>query len=362
MNVLEEKKSCAKEQYLLISLGNTCHYRCQFCVYLKRRHARVLSTAQYIEILKKSRALGFKTVEFGGQGDPINFDGFGDIAGVAHGLGYNIKVLSYIQNKELVFANLPKLSLLTVNMNATNEEEFQKIHVPKKNIAFNTTFDILVDCLRKVKEQRLSTEIRISYVVHKETYLQSVRFPEKLYTMLKQRIDLDQPIHIAFHHMLITPANYALTPDKQELEKMVKLFELANQNDFLRSHTNITDFLIRTKQMVSLYDFFGPYKVDTPVKTSEYEFIKEKVNGRFWCDGCKELVFVDCNGDVFGCWNPTRMVYGFPAEEDHMFFGNVLDEPLEEIIKRKNAAGRFYPDLTKKFWKVCVVCGLNTKK
>ncbi len=359
---LVKENNCCSRQSLLISLGNSCHYRCQFCVYLKRRHARVLSAAQYIEILRKTRALGMTDLEFGGQGDPIHFEGFGEIAGVAYDLGFKIRVLSYIQNKEIVFASLPKLSMLTVNMNATNEKEFQKIHVPKKNIAFDATFNILGECLRQVKDQRLSTVIQISYVVHKETFLQSVLFPEKLFEMLKHRFKIDSPVNVNFHHMLITPANYAISPDKQDLENIVKLFEKASQNHFLRTYTNITDFLVRTKQMVSLYDFFGPFKEDTLSKTSKYEFIQEKVNGRFWCDGCNELVFVDCNGDVFGCYNPTRMVYGFPANEDHMFFGNVLDESLEEILKRKNSAGRFYPDLTNKFWKVCVVCGLNRKK
>ena len=362
MTVLGEEKKCSTRQDLLISLGNSCHYRCQFCVYLKRRHARVLSAEEFIEILGKTRALGTTDVEFGGQGDPINFKGFDKIIGAAHDLGFKIRVLSYIQNKELLFANLSKLSVLTVNMNATNEEEFQKIHVPKKNIAFDSTLNILGQCLRQVEDEQLSTSVRISYVVHKETYVQSVLFPERLYVLLKHRFKISKPVQINFHHMLITPANYKLTPDKQELEKILELFEKVSRDGFLRAHTNIDSFVARTKQMVSLYDIFGPFKEDTPSQASNHEFIKEKVNGRFWCDGCKELTFIDCNGDVFGCWNPTRMVYGFPSKEDHMFFGNVLDQPLEEIIKKKNAAGRFYPDLTKKFWKVCVVCGLNNKK
>jgi len=307
--------------------------------------------------------LGITDLEFGGQGDPINYEGFGQIADVAYDLGFKTRVLSYIQNKEILFEKLHKLSMLTVNLNATNEEEFQKIHYPtKKSIQFESTLDILGECLRLIKEKQLSTKIKFSYVIHRETYKQSMSFPEKLFKILKDRYGHEEPIHITFHHMLITPANYAITPNKEEFQEMLELFEEAKKNDYIRNNTNILSLLQRTREMVSLYGFFGPFKDDTLASSENYGFIKEKVNGRFWCDGCNELIFVDCNGDIFGCYNPTRMVYGFPKEEDHMFFGNVLDEPYEEILRKKNAAGRFYPDLTKRFWKVCVVCGLNRSK
>ncbi|MBF0618811.1 MAG: SPASM domain-containing protein [Candidatus Omnitrophica bacterium] len=352
---MKKKTDQGFPKQLLISLNNTCQYRCEFCAYGRKKHSKTLSSLKWKGLLKEAYTHGYRDLEIGGQGEPALFKGFSGIVTCAHGLGFRIKLLSNIQAKRAIIPVLPRLAELTINMNALDEGQFQGIHRPAKRLSFDRALSCLAACVSAKAQAR----VNISYVVHKKNFYQAPEFPRGLFDILRDRFSIRKPIVINYHHMLIVPWNYALCPDQKDLKKMVQILELARGNVFLRTFTNIEDFFEQTKRLLRFRALIGPLTQNSFPDNGNF-LVAKKLSGRLGCSAHQDMTFIDCNGDVFGCYNPTRMIYGLPAREDQMYYGNVLKASFDELLDRQKDKALFRPDLTQRFWKPCIICGLKT--
>ncbi len=358
-NDRDERPAATRPGELLISLGNRCQYRCQFCAYLKGRNPKVLSASAWISLLKDARNLGFKKLEIGGQGEPALFKGFVRIVHEARALGFRIKLLSNIQHKKNILAILPALSELTVNMNALDEKGFRCLHQPQNPASFNTAIDNLADGARLITEGRSSAFLNISYVVSKTTARSVLLFPKKLWKMLQQRTNIQHPVYVRFHHILMVPSNYHLCPDSRDLRRMIVALDKAQDNAFLMAHSNIRDFSTETKKLLTFYKLWGPFTADS-IPGSKKHAAAGKISRHIWCDAAEKILFIDCDGDAFGCYNPTRTLTGIPARQDDLYLGNIQEVPVRTMLRRASKIGCFHPDITRRSWKVCAACGLRT--
>ena len=73
------------------------------------------------------------------------------------------------------------------------------------------------------------------------------------------------------------------------------------------------------------------------------------------CDVHRHVLFIDGNGDCYGCYNPFRAVNGLPIDKDPFFFGNLFTQSFEQIT---GARKRFNPviDVSKPYWRPCLLC------
>ncbi|MDD5415076.1 MAG: radical SAM protein [Smithellaceae bacterium] len=343
---------------LLISLANTCQYRCTFCVYLHDRQQANLPLKDWLSILKQARAAGFGTLEIGSQGEPTLHPHFEDIVSTAYRLGYKIEVLTNLQKFKSIINVLPYMSVLTVNINATAPGEFQVVHGADKKL-FGQAIKHVVSILNKIERTGQPVEFKVNYVITKDSIRKALGFVKRFHEMIAKRLGRTPRLRINFHHMLLTPGNHRLAPDKKDLQHMFNECRVAAKIPFLQQHTNIRQFMEKTQRIIDAHTLMDPLNRDTLPTEKKYPIIK-RLNGLMTCDACRDNLFIDCNGDIFGCFNPTRVLFGLPAREDPTFYGNVKDGLLIKVLAAP-PCGTIEMDFTNRFWKACVICGLKTR-
>ncbi|MDD5020419.1 MAG: radical SAM protein [Candidatus Omnitrophica bacterium] len=355
---------CASEapdrpKRLLISLANTCQYRCVFCVYLHDRQRADLPLKDWMSVLKQARAAGFGTLEIGSQGEPTLHPHFERIAAAGHRLGYKIEILTNLQKFKSIRNILPHLRILTINMNATTPGEFQAVHGANKRY-FRPAIKHIADILNAIDRAGFPVEVKVNYVITKDSIRKALGFVKRFHEMIAKRLGRTPRLRINFHHMLLTPGNHRLAPDKKDLQHMLNECRVAAKISLLQQHTNIRQFMEKTQRIIDAHTLMDPLNRDTLPTEKKYPIIK-RLNGLMTCDACRDNLFIDCNGDIFGCFNPTRILFGLPAKEDPTFYGNVKDGLLTKVLSAP-PRGAISMDFTDKFWKACVICGLKTQK
>ena len=57
----------------------------------------------------------------------------------------------------------------------------------------------------------------------------------------------------------------------------------------------------------------------------------------YTCDVFHYVLFIDGNGDSYGCYNPFRAVNRLNKEKDPFYFGNLMSQSFEEVFSDKNS-------------------------
>ena len=346
-------------QELLISLGSRCQYKCRFCVYLTKKHGDDLAFPVWADVLRRAYKAGTRSLEIGGQGEPTLSTDFLKIIQLARKLGFKIRLLTNAQDREVLANALPALEALTVNMNALTPAAFTAVHGVPSKTALPRAIKNIIWAAQAIREQALATDLRVSYVIDKLSWKGALDFPTRLAALLKAQDKAMSPVFVNFHHMLVVPGNYDLCPGPADLTRLLKAFIKAKDDPFLKAHTNSAGFIRHTQKVLAFQRVIGPFSSDTPPGTRRARTAR-LLGSRSSCDACCKVIFVDCNGDVFGCYNPTRMVYGLAPEKDTLFYGNVHRVPFRRMLAHARTARPLQVDLNDRYWKVCVICGLKS--
>jgi len=362
MNAMKHPKTPGineRNKRLLISLTNACPYRCVFCVYLHDRQPADLPAEAWLDILKEAKRHGFGFLEIGSQGEPALHPDFEKIIASAYRWGYAVEVLTNLQEGKRIKKILPYLNLLTINLNATDAGEFRDIHGIKKRDAFKNALDSLKDILDLAHRKKYAVRFKINYVITKNTAAKAISFVRKFHRILLERMGRPADLSIHFHHMLLTPHNHFLAPDKEQLRRLINEFRIAARLPFFVRTTNVLDFTKKTQQILNARTLMGPLHRNTMPNDTNSKVVK-RLNGLMTCEAWKNNLFIDCNGDIFGCLNPTRILFGLPAADDPTFYGNVKDGRLAQILKTPPQPAMDM-DFANRFWKACVICGLKKR-
>jgi MoaA/NifB/PqqE/SkfB family radical SAM enzyme len=128
-------KKVAKKRGAPVSLqvGPTsrCNLNCSFCSNAKRKSHEDLDVNQLIDVMIKLKALGLKTVEITGGGDPTMYDDINFLMESAHAIGLEQGMITngILLKRKINSSNLNNLTWLRVSMNCL--DYFSHVDIPK---------------------------------------------------------------------------------------------------------------------------------------------------------------------------------------------------------------------------------------
>jgi len=334
---------------LLVSLYDGCQYHCTFCMYGYVKEAHPLSdkdsmSAQHwYDTLLAAYAHGFRVLEIGGRGEPTLNPVFTKVVTMAHGLGYKIELLSNALNDKAIMEILPFIRQLTINLNAVNEEGLAKIHQPSPGFSFERCVGLVKNVLRNIRDRGLDIKLRTNYVMTTQSLKDAFSFPSEVNRLLAEELD-GKSLHVCYQHV----HNYIKTPqylgfDYEGLQKVLLLARLNSRHRDLLDRTNLLEFIKKTEKLL---ERLKPFSSGQEEKTHACSYT---------CDVHQYVLFIDGNGDCYGCYNPFRAVNGLPIEKDPFYFGNLLSQSFEEIVSGRE---EFNPvmDISKHYWRPCLLC------
>jgi len=345
---------------LLVSLYDGCQYRCGFCMYgyvketqpLSRKDS--MSEQHWYDLLSAAYAGGFRLLEIGGRGEPTLNPAFTKVVARAHALGYDIELLSNALNDKAIIEILPLIRKLTVNLNALDQEGMDKIHEPYPGFTFERCVALVKNVVGAVSAQNLNIELRTNYVVTRKSLKGAFAFPGRVNGLLATQLGARRQLYISYQHV----HNYIKTPqhlgfDFEGLQKVLLLARLNERREYLMQHTNLKDFIRKTEKLIErLTPFSGPPGGETRDGAGRKHYT---------CEVHRDVLFVDGNGDCYGCYNPFRAVNGLSIDKDPFYFGNLMSQSFSQITAPRPD---FDPvmDITKPYWRPCLLCRATEAK
>ncbi len=341
------------EKRLLVSLYDGCQYRCGFCMYGYVKEAQPLSRKetmteeQWHTVIAQAFEKGFRVLEVGGRGEPTLNPAFTRIIKKARALGFEIELLSNaLQDKEIIEI-LPCLRQLTVNLNAVDEQGLHKIHSPYPGFNFDRCSALVKNVVSAISEKNLGINLRTNYVVTKQSVKDAFSFPLKVRRLLGSALSEQRCFYVSYQYVynyIKTPSNLGF--DLHGLKKVLLWARINRQHKFLLDHTNILDFIQKTEKLIERLNRLsdGPAQSDASSQTCHYT-----------CQVHRQVLFIDGNGDCYGCYNPYRAVNGLDIAQDPFYFGNLMSQDFGEIAAERKD---FEPilDVSKSWWRPCLLC------
>lgn len=314
-----------------------------------------MTQQQWLSALSQTKLLKIPRLEIGGQGEPTLHPGFSSIVNKAYELGYKIEILTNAAQIKKLRVHLQKIDEITVNLNAMDEKEFAAIHAPSEQMTLDKVLSHITTLLCDIRREKIKTRIQIHHLITKNNALRCVQFPRFVHDAIQNRSGSPLPIRIKFKHLLVTPFNYQQLPSPDLLRLSLKFWRRCAKHPFYKRTTNLDSFIQKTEKMLPYFEALWPFEKDTQKKYFPMA-IRKKLDRRFVCPFYKSYLFVDCNGDVFNCANPSRIIHGFLSyQEDPFYMGHALREPLEAIVCRSKKAPPPL-DWSKAYWKSCLTC------
>ena len=339
-----------KNKKLLISLYDGCQYRCEFCVYGYAKDKEPLSdqetmsTEDWCALFAAAYAQGYRDLEIGGRGEPTLYPSFVQVVSRAHDIGFNIDLLTNGLNDKAVIEVLPFIRQLKINLNGIDEVQLNKIHVPPPGFTFERCMASIKNIISTIVNNNFNIRIRTNYVVTTHSWKEAFTFPERINSLLADALG-ERKLYIIFlhfHNYVKTPAEY-LGFDDKGLNNILLLAMAGRRRPFLLENTNILEFIQKTEVLIERLRPLSENNSDS------------RRHACYTCEQYKRILFIDGNGDCYGCYNPFRTVNGLSKTEDPFFFGNVRAQRFEEIFC---PAEGFNPkmDVTQIYWRPCLFC------
>lgn len=330
-----------EKKELLISLYDGCQYHCSFCMYEYVKETQPLSQkntlteAQWEDLFRQAFAQGYRYLNIGGRGEPTLHPAFSRLVAKAYKMGFQIYLLTNGLNDKAVIEVLPLLWKLKININAVDEHHVQAIHQPSPGFSVDRCITAIKNIVRTITTKKMKVHLRTNYVVTTQSLHEAFSFPQKVNGLLAQELG-DQKLFITylhFHNYVKTNAQH-LGFDEKGLQQVLELARAHAQDPFLLENTDLLGFIKHTEDLM------------------------EKLhhqNHCYTCEAHQKVLFVDGNGDCYGCYAPFRAVNGLPINKDPFFFGNLHTESFDQIISKSQG---FEPvmDVSKPYWRNCLSC------
>ncbi len=343
-----------EDKRLLISLYDGCQYRCGFCMYGYVKETQPLSKKDsmseqhWYDVLSAAYARGFRVLEIGGRGEPTLNPAFTKVVARAHELGYHIELLSNALHDKAIIEILPLIRKLTINLNAVDEEGMARIHVPYPGFSFDRCVALVKNVVSAISTQNLNIKLRTNYVVTKQSLKDAFSFPEQVNLLLAPELGPQRHFYISYQHV----HDYIKTPeylgfDYKGLQRVLLLARLNSRQKFLLEYTNLMEFIKKTEKLIERLKPFS----EKPSRDANHC----SKHAHYTCEVHRQVLFIDGNGDCYGCYNPFRAVNGLPIDKDPFYFGNLMSQTFEQITAQRK---EFDPvmDVSKPYWRPCLLC------
>lgn len=212
--------------YVEISTSGFCNHRCKFCALDYLGYKTGLANFKNLKMAIKDMAKGgVKSIQFGGEGEPLLHPKIKELVQYTRSLGIDISFTTNgtFLKEDLLKALLPLVSWIKVSIDAANPETHMKIHRPKVQ-----DFDIIMNNLKKAAEIKSKTGARCTLggqmLLLPDNYKEAVILAEKL-----KKIGLD--------YLVIKPYSQHKKSITREYENLSykKYLYLANELEKLNS-------------------------------------------------------------------------------------------------------------------------------
>lgn len=345
---------CMENKRLLVSIYDGCQYRCGFCMYghvketqpLSRKDS--MSEQHWYDVLSAAYARGFRVLEIGGRGEPTLNPAFTKLVTRAHEAGYKIELLTNALNDKAIIKILPLIRQMTINLNAVDQEGMIRIHGPSEGFSFDRCVGLIKNVVSAVSAKDLKIKLKINYVITKQSLKNAFTFPKQINSLFAPALGPGRHLYISYQYM----HNYIKSQgelgfDYAGLQKVLLLARANRGRQSLLELTNLMEFI---KELERLIERLKPFSEDAVRKTSHRSRPRH-----YTCDVHRHVLFIDGNGDCYGCYNPFRSVNGLPIEKDPFFLGNLLAQGFDHIVGGKKD---FNPvmDVSQAYWRPCLLC------
>ncbi len=266
---------------------------------------------------------------------------------MAHELGYQIELLSNALRDKTIIEILPFIRQLTINLNAVDEHRMLNIHQPSPGFSFDRCISLVKNVVRAISQKNLNIKLKTNYVVTTQSLKEAFSFPREVNRLFASELGVRR-LYIAYQHVhdYIKASQY-LGFDYKGLQKVLLLARLNSRRQYLLERTNLLEFIKKTEQLLErLRPFHG--KSDGDVGScSKYT--------SYTCQVHRHVLFIDGNGDCYGCYNPFRAVNGLPIDKDPFYFGNLMSQSFEQITVGRNGLDPIM-DISNFYWCPCLLC------
>lgn len=142
-----------------------CNLNCIMCS-VKEREGNELTLEQCIQVLSDFRALGAKTVEFTGGGDPTMYKFINEAITCAYDLGYSIGLITNgVKLSNISSSNLAKLTWIRISLNCLDYVKDISISIPEHvTLGFSYVWTDLSDEAKLEKIAMYYKKYKAAYV------------------------------------------------------------------------------------------------------------------------------------------------------------------------------------------------------
>ncbi len=335
---------------LLVSLYDGCQYHCTFCMYGYVKETQPLSKKatmseqHWYDLFQAAYGRGFRELNIGGRGEPTLHPKFTRIVAKAYKLGYKIYLLTNGLNDKSVIKVLPLVHKLKININGVDEHVMDEIHKPSPGFSFDRCIASVKNIVKAIPLKNPNIILHTNYVVTTQSLEGAFTFPEKVNNLLSSELGARKLfIYYQHFHNYVKTSMEHLGFDCEGMQEVLVRARAHSQQKFLLDNTNLLAFIQETELLIKRLQLLS----DKPGGDSK--------NSCYTCEAHKRTLFVDGNGDCYGCYAPFRAVNGLPIDKDPFFFGNLLSQSFEEVVAK---GGEFDPimDVSKIYWRPCLSC------
>jgi radical SAM protein with 4Fe4S-binding SPASM domain len=277
--------------YIEVSPSSVCNYRCSFCAYdFLADRTEFIDTRAIRQMFKDVGALGVKSVNFSGQGEPllhkdiIGIIGSAKKAGLDAAVTTNGTVLDAAKREGI----LDKLSWIRVSLNAASNRTYTRIHcLPERYLS--VVLDNVRESVILKRKNKLNVTISFQYLLIQENYAEVFDFIRRV-----KDIGVD---YVAIKPYCPHPRSHSSSSSLFSEKKLLMLsdqFKKASSHDF--------KVIFRMQGFKKSLENKAPYKQ---------------------CLGLPFFAEITTNGDVYPC-------NSFIGNKDFCF-GNIVQQPFQQI-------------------------------
>lgn len=166
-------------------LTTLCNYNCPYCLFKEENKTErvVVNADAFMKFIDNIAALGVKSLEFSGGGEPTLHPKFLDITQHGHKAGLKLGLITNGTN--LLYETLKDFRYVRIGLDASNSETYNLIKKPP----INTAFDIVLKKISKLIEARGNNNrprIGIKFIINTLNYED---IPNMVY--LGERLNVD---------------------------------------------------------------------------------------------------------------------------------------------------------------------------